>query len=93
MIRPLLSLERVSFQEKQGRVCCRYGKKAGEVERMDYLGFIARATTHIPDIGQVAVRYYGLYANAQRGKVRKASRGPFPLRMVEEDLRPSEYFS
>jgi hypothetical protein len=31
---------------------------------MDYLEFIARVTPHIPDKGQVMVRYYGLYANA-----------------------------
>jgi len=31
---------------------------------MDYLEFIARVTSHIPDKGQVMVRYYGLYANA-----------------------------
>jgi hypothetical protein len=29
-----------------------------------------------------------LYANAHRGKVKKASLGPFPLRIVEEELRP-----
>ena len=27
---------------------------------MDYLEFIARATSHIPDKGQVMVRYFGL---------------------------------
>jgi hypothetical protein len=59
---------------------------------MDYLEFIAWVTSHIPDKGQVMVRYRGLYANAHRGKVRKAdrvpvlpgmirrSRGPFPPR-------------
>ena len=30
------------------------------------LEFIARVTSHIPDKGQVMVRYYGLYANAHR---------------------------
>jgi len=35
---------------------------------MDYLEFIARVTAHIPDKGHVMVRYYGLYANAHRGK-------------------------
>ncbi|MFH1313746.1 MAG: transposase [Candidatus Eisenbacteria bacterium] len=30
---------------------------------MDYLEFIARVTTHIPDKGQM-IRYYGLYSNA-----------------------------
>jgi hypothetical protein len=29
-----------------------------------YLEFIARVTSHIPDKGQVMVRYYGLYVNA-----------------------------
>jgi hypothetical protein len=87
MIRPLLSLERLSFSENEGKVYYRYGKEPAEVERMDYLEFIARVTSHIPDKGQATVRYYGLYANAHREKVKKASLGPFPLRMVE-DLRP-----
>jgi hypothetical protein len=39
---------------------------------MDYLEFIARVTSHIPDKGQVMIRYYGLYSNAYRGKIRKA---------------------
>jgi hypothetical protein len=87
MIRPLLSLERLSFEEKEGKVGYRYGKDEGEQETMDYLEFIARVTSHIPDKGQVMVRYYGLYANAHRGKVRKASLAAFPLRIVEEELR------
>jgi len=40
---------------------------------------VARVTSHIPDKGQVMVRYYGLYANAHRGKVRKANRVPVVL--------------
>jgi hypothetical protein len=65
MIRPLLSLERLSLDEREGKVGYRYGKEASEVERRDYLEFIARVTSHIPDKGQVTIRYYGLYANAQ----------------------------
>jgi hypothetical protein len=57
------------------------------MERMDYLEFIARVTSHIPDKGQVTVRYYGLYANAHRGKIKKASLGSFPLRIGEDELR------
>ena len=60
MIRPLLSLERLSLDEKQGKLCYRYGKQGEEVERMDYLEFIARVTSHIPDKGQVTIRYFGL---------------------------------
>ncbi len=87
MIRPLLSLERLSFVEPEGKVGYRYGQGARETETMDYLELIARVTSHIPDKGQVTVRYYGLYANAHRGKVRKASLAAFPLRIVEEELR------
>jgi len=88
MIRPLLSLERLSLDEKQGLVCYRYGKGAGELETMDYLELIARVTSHIPDKGQVMVRYYGLYANAHRGKIKKASLAAFPLWIVEDKLQP-----
>ncbi len=63
MIRPLLSLERLFLNEKRAQVGYRYGKEAKDLERMDYLEFIARVTLHIPDKGQVTVRYYGLYAN------------------------------
>jgi hypothetical protein len=34
---------------------------------------VARVASHIPDRGRVTLRYSGLYANAQRGKIRKAS--------------------
>jgi hypothetical protein len=85
MIRPVLSLERLRFLGQEGKVGYRYGRDGAEEERMDYLQFIARVTLHIPDKGQVMVRYYGLYANAHRGKVKKASIVPLALRMVEEE--------
>jgi hypothetical protein len=37
MIRPLLSLERLSLDEKEGKVSYRHGKEAKDLERMDYL--------------------------------------------------------
>jgi hypothetical protein len=52
---------------------------------MGYLEFISRVVSHIPDKGQVTVRTYGLYANAHRGKVRKADRSPVCLGMIEEE--------
>jgi len=88
MIRPLLALERLSFLEPEGKVCYRYGQDGADWETMDYLEFIARVTSHIPDKGQVMVRYYGLYANAHRGKVRKADVSPLTLRMSEEERKP-----
>ena len=33
------------------------------------------------------VRYFGLYANPHRGKVKKASQSPTAFRIVEEELR------
>jgi hypothetical protein len=86
MIRPVLALDRLSFLEPEGKVGYRHDPKGGEIERMGYLEFIARVTSHIPDKGQVMVRYYGLYANAHRGKVRKADRAPVSLGMIEEEL-------
>jgi hypothetical protein len=56
-----------------------------EAERVDYLEFIARVTSHIPDKGQVTVRYYGLYGNAHRGKVRKAQMDKHPFILIEEE--------
>jgi hypothetical protein len=87
MLRPVLALERLTFLEPEGKVGYRYGEKGAEQETMDYLEFIARVTSHIPDKGQVMVRYYGLYANAHRGKVKKARLSPSVFRIVEEELR------
>jgi hypothetical protein len=87
MLRPILALDRLTFLEPEGKVGYRYGEKGAEQETMDYLEFIARVTSHIPDKGQVMVRYFGLYANAHRGKVKKESQSPTALRIVEEELR------
>jgi hypothetical protein len=76
------------FLDHEGKVGYRHGENGAGLETMDYLEFIARVTSHIPDKGEVMVRYYGLYANAHRGKVRKASRVPVALGMIEEDPRP-----
>jgi hypothetical protein len=85
MIRPLLSLERLSFSEKEAKICYRYGKDTEEVERMDYLEFIARVVSPIPHKGQVTIRYFGLYANAHRGKVRKSEEAAGKLIIIEEE--------
>jgi hypothetical protein len=73
MVRPVLALDRLLFLEGEAKVGYRQDDDGAELERMDYLEFIARVTAHSPDKGQVMVRYYGLCANAHRGKVRKAS--------------------
>jgi hypothetical protein len=75
-------LERLIFLEGEGKVGYRWGRQEIEPEAMDYLEFMARVTSHIPDKSQVMVRYYGLYANAHRGKVRKANRVPVALALI-----------
>jgi len=55
---------------------------------MDYLEFIGRVISHIPYRGQVTVRYYGLYANAHREKIRKAGQAAVALLIMEEELQP-----
>ena len=87
MIRPLLSLKRLSIDKAEGKVCYQYGKDSSELERMDYLEFIARATSHIPDKGQVMIRYYGLYANAHRGKMSKVGVSSSHPPIIEEEER------
>jgi hypothetical protein len=86
-IRPVLSLERLSLLKSEGKVGYQYGPDRRDLEEMDDLEFTARVTSHIPDKGQVMVRYYGLYSNAHRGKVRKSGRGPIALRLAEADVR------
>jgi hypothetical protein len=77
MIRPVLSLERLSFVEPDDKVGYRWDQDRAELETMDYPEFIARVVPHIPDKGQVTVRYYGLYANAHRGEGAEGERLSF----------------
>ena len=51
MIRPLLSLKRLFFDETAGKVRYQYSRHGSKEESMDYLEFIARVTSHIPDKG------------------------------------------
>jgi hypothetical protein len=85
MIRAILSLKRLSFDEAQGQVIYQYGKHSTDSEHIDYLEFIARVTSHIPDKGQVMIRYYGLYANAHRGKMRKTGADVFHVPIIEDE--------
>ena len=62
---------------------------------MDYMEFIASVTSHIPDKGQVMIRYYGLYSNAHRGKRRKAGVDPSSPPIIEDkaSFKPSQGWS
>jgi len=82
MAKPILALGRLSFDEDDGRVIYQYGKADDDKVEMDYLDFIARVTAHIPDKGQVMIRYYGLYSNAHRGVMRKRGRATSVMPVV-----------
>jgi hypothetical protein len=86
MLRPILALERLTLLEAEGKVGNRHGEKGAELETMDYLEFLARVTSHIPDKGQVMVRYFGLYANAHRGLRAVARTGQSALFIFGEDF-------
>ncbi len=87
MIRPILSLKRLSIDKAEGKVCFQYGKDSSELEQMDYLEFIARVTSHIPDKDQVMIRYFGVYANAHRDKINKTGVSPSYPPIIEEEER------
>ena len=43
-------------------------------------------TSHIPDKGRVTLRYYGLYSNAHRGKMRKAGVDPSHPPIINDEV-------
>ena len=67
----ILSLKRLSIDIAEGKACYQYGKHSSESEQMDYLEFIARVTSPIPDKRQFMIRYYRLSQKDEK-KIRKA---------------------
>ncbi len=57
-----------------------FGKRISICEKR-----VKLAVRHIPDKGQVLVRYFGLYANAHRGKVGKSEKVAHKLVSIEEE--------
>jgi hypothetical protein len=54
---PLDSLKRLFLDKTAGKIRYQYSRDGSQEESMDYLEFIARVTFHIPDKGQVTIRY------------------------------------
>ena len=78
MIRCPIVLERLAWDEGAGQVVCRSrptrrSSPFPTEARWDVLEFLARVIDHIPEPSQQTVRYWGYYANAARGKRRKAA--------------------
>ena len=96
---PISEKRILSFDEKREKVLIRYkgpvkrrSKLPGhrvavknQLELLDPLEFIARVMQHIPDPGQQMIRYYGIYANAARGKRKKMKQLGAP-EVVEADF-------
>ncbi len=86
--RPAVSVERVSYDEKTGKVTVRSAKKIGGqrpvVVSYDALTFLALLTLQVPLPGTHMTRYYGWYSNVCRAR-RKKENGD-----GEEERTPSE---
>lgn len=91
-----VALERLTYDRTAGAVTYRSDKSDGPTagtETVDPLEFLARVLVHIPDKGHVTTRYYGWYANRQRGTRAKAATatadGP-PAMVAAARLAPTE---
>jgi hypothetical protein len=78
MIRCPIVLKRLSWEWEAGEIVyrSRHSRRTGPDDghaRWDVLEFLARVVDHIPEPSQQMVRYWGFYANAARGKRRKAA--------------------
>jgi len=59
----------------------KYGK---EVREFDCLGWMAALVSHIPDRGGQTVRYYGVYSNVTRGRLKKEDAEP-QFHIIEDE--------
>jgi len=74
MARPAVSVERVSYDARQGRVTVRSAKKFNGqrpvVETYDALTFVSLLALQVPPTGTHLVRYYGWYSVRSRAQRR-----------------------
>jgi len=76
ILRPSFAGTRLQFDPQEGQIT--YHTSKGIRRRMDALDWIALVTSHIPNVHEQMVRYYGRYSNASRGKRKKAKRQRLP---------------
>jgi hypothetical protein len=76
ILRPSFAGTRVQFDPQEGQI--EYHTSKGIRRRMDALDWIALVTSHIPNVHEQMVRYYGRYSNASRGKRKKATNQRLP---------------
>ena len=88
MIRPLLSLQRLFLDEREGEVCYRYGEDPEEVERMDKHPFIITFITDYAVVDRI-IHHLKLTFVAERP--------PPPHRVSQQFFldseAPADYFS
>ncbi|MFZ2956905.1 MAG: transposase, partial [Candidatus Ozemobacteraceae bacterium] len=70
IIRASLSQERMTYVEDEGKVVYQAKDGSGKKE-FPALEWLANICSHIPNPREHAVRYYGQYSNAARGKRQK----------------------
>ncbi|MGH9338628.1 MAG: IS91 family transposase [Acidobacteriota bacterium] len=69
LLRPSFAATRLRYDSTHGQIEYRTAK--GLTRSMDALDWIALVISHIPNVNEHMVRYYGRYSNASRGKRRR----------------------
>ena len=83
IIRASFSQKRMEYFPDQAKVTyqSKYGK---DVKEFSCLEWLAALVSHIPDRGGQTLRYYGLYSNVTRGRLKKEDGEP-QYHIIEDD--------
>jgi len=98
LVHPPISLERVRYRPESGQVIY-YGRQrescgdASPARIFPALDFLAALCTHVPDLGQQLIRYYGAWSNARREPTRAAAEGADAPAMRRDDSNSAEEFA
>ena len=86
-----LSLQKLSLDPATGEILyhSKFNPRLGrDFEKLDPLEFLARITSHIPDLRSHLVRYYGAYSN--RARVARAAPSTYTPPPARAEKPPSE---
>jgi len=83
IIRASFSQERMEYFPDQAKVSYR-SKHGKDVKEFSCLEWLAALVSHIPDRGGQTLRYYGLYSNVTRGRLKKEDGEP-QYHIIEDD--------
>jgi hypothetical protein len=96
IIRASFSKERMTYVAQQdsldGIAKVIYESKDGKAsQRFDALDWLAQLVTHIPNKGELMVRYYGFYSNKLRGLRKKAGVDDQVTALIESEISTKEF--